>query len=161
MEERGLGEPGANSTVREEWEPKGTDVIQLKIRVQGFSQTLEKKVSEQPGILRGSRGSRESPRQLWSQLRKTWDIRHTAGSGWGPALNLELGCCVTLRERALTLELESRAQTGSAFVPCVNKVLSISCEPDLLQAGPHHSITHSKTKEGATREKHGSSLRSS
>lgn len=28
MEERGLGEPGANSTVREEWEPKGLDVIQ-------------------------------------------------------------------------------------------------------------------------------------
>lgn len=49
-EGEGAGKPRANSTVREEWELKGTDVIQLKIRVQGFSQTLEKKVSEQPGI---------------------------------------------------------------------------------------------------------------
>lgn len=50
MEERGLGKPWANSNVREEWELKGTDVTQLKIRVQGFFPTLGKKVSEQPGI---------------------------------------------------------------------------------------------------------------
>lgn len=87
MEERGLGKPWANSNVREEWELKGTDVTQLKIRVQGFFPTLGKKVSEQPGIeeeqiLCGSRGERgQSPRQLWSQLCKTWDVRHTAGSG--------------------------------------------------------------------------------
>lgn len=66
MEERGLGKPWANSTVREEWELKGTNVIQLKIRVQGFSQTLEKKVSEQSGIeeehiLCGSRGGGRAP----------------------------------------------------------------------------------------------------
>lgn len=122
MEERGLGKPWANSNVREEWELKGTDVTQLKIRVQGFFPTLGKKVSEQPGIeeeqiLCGSRGERgQSPRQLWSQLRKAWMSDTLLGLDEAQPQTWSFDCCMTSRERALTLESESRAPNW--LCPC-------------------------------------------
>lgn len=116
MEERGLGKPWANSNVREEWELKGTDVIQLKIRVQGFFPTLGKKVSEQPGIeeeqiLCGSRGEGgRAPGNSGANSARHGKSDTLLGLDGAQPQTWSFDCCMTLRERALTLESESRAQ---------------------------------------------------
>lgn len=120
MEERGLGKPWANSNVREEWELKGTDVTQLKIRVQGFFPTLGKKVSEalrksRYSVDLGGRGGR-APGNSGANSARHGMSDTLLGLDEAQPQTWSFDCCMTSRERALTLESESRAPNW--LCPC-------------------------------------------